>query len=228
MTEAVNQRRGFKHRRRWSCTGSTDIYGALDLGTNNCRLLVARPAANGFRVIDAFSRIVRLGEGLMQNGRLSEAAMLRTIDALKVCARKMEKRRVTQARAVATEACRKARNCRDFAERVKQQTGIELEIISNSEEAALGFYGCTPLLDATVPNALVFDIGGGSTEVSWLKIGAATAGRRPCGLPRPELVDCCSVPHGVVSFAERYGGVEVSAEAYAGMVDEVVDRKSVV
>src|SRR5215469_8633247 len=63
-----------------------DIYAALDLGTNNCRLLVARGAASGFRVIDAFSRIVRLGEGLSATGQLSEPAMLRTLEALRICA----------------------------------------------------------------------------------------------------------------------------------------------
>ncbi|MEX2408454.1 MAG: Ppx/GppA family phosphatase, partial [Rhodovibrionaceae bacterium] len=138
-----------------------EVYAALDLGTNNCRLLVARPLPDGFRVIDAFSRIVRLGEGLGQSGRLSEAAMNRTVEALKVCAKKMQRRGVTRARAVATEACRRAANCGAFLHRVERETGIRLEIITSSEEASLAMFGCAPLLDHAVPSALVFDIGGG-------------------------------------------------------------------
>ena len=128
----VNGRRSLARRRVKPRCRAEDVYAALDLGTNNCRLLIARPAGEGFRVIDAFSRIVRLGEGLSQNGRLSEAAMTRTIDALRVCARKIRRRRVTTGRAVATEACRRAGNCDSFVERVRQETGLELEIISNS------------------------------------------------------------------------------------------------
>ena len=112
-----------------------EVYAALDLGTNNCRLLIAVPAAEGFRVIDAFSRIVRLGEGLGVSGRLSEAAMARTLEALQICAAKMRRRGVTQVRAVATEACRRAANCDAFLDRVARETGIELEIIANNEEA---------------------------------------------------------------------------------------------
>ena len=176
-------------------------------------------------MIDAFSRIVRLGEGLSQNGRLSEAAMTRTIDALRVCARKIRRRRVTTGRAVATEACRRAHNCDIFVERVKQETGLELEIISNSEEATLGLYGCTPLLDPALPGAIIFDIGGGSTEVSWLRVHAepACSLRRPVArsTPRPSLEGWFSVPTGVVTLAERYGGIDVTGAAYEAMIDEM-------
>jgi len=239
LTNALARRAGFVRRRGKSGLRSRDVYAALDLGTNNCRLLIARPAASGFRVIDAFSRIVRLGEGLAQTACLSEAAMSRAIDALRICARKMERRRVTSGRAVATEACRRARNGDVFAERVRRETGLELEIISNSEEATLGLYGCTPLLDPAVPNALIFDIGGGSTEVSWLAqdgpgpgqtaAPCAQAGPLPCAqagpLPgargAPALVDWCSLPLGVVTLAEHYGGLEVTRDTYAAMVAEV-------
>src|SRR5262249_29695129 len=144
-------------------------FAALDLGTNNCRLLVARPApassGSGFRVVDAFSRIVRLGEGLEATGALSEAAMERTLDALKACAGKIAQRRVCAARSVATEACRRAVNCGEFLGRVRDEVGIELEIISTAEEARLVVSGCAPLLHPRLPYALVFDIGGGSTEI---------------------------------------------------------------
>ena len=207
--------------------GYREVYAALDLGTNNCRLLVARPVRDGFRVIDAFSRIVRLGEGLSNSGRLTEPAIARTLEALRICAGKMERRGVTQARAVATEACRRARNCEHFVARARQETGVALEIISNSEEASLGLYGCTPLLAAERPYAIIFDIGGGSTEVSWLRVrrNGKGNGRRndKGGWPwlEPEILEWCSLPIGVVTLAERYGGYDISAAAYAAMIDEV-------
>jgi exopolyphosphatase/guanosine-5'-triphosphate,3'-diphosphate pyrophosphatase len=194
--------------------GGRDTYAALDLGTNNCRLLVARGAGRGFRVIDAFSRIVRLGEGLAASGMLSEAAMARTIEALKVCAGKIVHRRVTRARYVATEACRRAANCRDFVARVHADTGILIEIISSDEEARLVVAGCAPLLDRRVPYALVFDIGGGSTEVVWLRVPADPA-------LAPAVEGFLSLPQGVVTLSDRYGGREVSRETYAAMAEEV-------
>jgi len=191
-----------------------DIYAALDLGTNNCRLLVARGTGRGFRVIDAFSRIVRLGEGLASSGVLSEAAMARTIEALKVCAAKVEQRRVTQARYVATEACRRAANCAEFINRVHCDTGIQIEIISSDEEARLVVAGCAPLLDRQVPYALVIDIGGGSTELAWLKLA------RDSSVP-PHLLGGVSVPHGVVTMTDRYGGRLVEPATYAAMIEEM-------
>jgi exopolyphosphatase / guanosine-5'-triphosphate,3'-diphosphate pyrophosphatase len=191
-----------------------ETYAALDLGTNNCRLLVARGAGRGFRVIDAFSRIVRLGEGLTATGMLSEAAMSRTLEALKVCARKVAHRGVTQARYVATEACRRAGNCAEFLERVRAGTGIAIEIISTDEEARLVVAGCAPLLDRNVPHALVFDIGGGSTELVWLSVPRDTRAM-------PRVQGFISLPHGVVTLSDRYGGREVTPETYAAMVTEM-------
>jgi exopolyphosphatase/guanosine-5'-triphosphate,3'-diphosphate pyrophosphatase len=198
--------------------GRREVYAALDLGTNNCRLLVACPAGSGFRVVDAYSRIVRLGEGLSATGRLSEAAMARTIKALGACAEKMRQRGVTRARAVATEACRRAANCNLFVARVHGATGIELEIISNSEEASLALHGCAPLLSPERSHALVFDIGGGSTEVSWLEVVPdQTWPSRPAVRP----LAWHSVPIGVVTLAEGYGGRDIPAKTYRRMVEEV-------
>ena len=188
-------------------------YAALDLGTNNCRLLVARPARGGFRVVDAFSRIVRLGEGLSTTGALSEAAMARTIEALKVCAGKIGQRKVTAGRYVATEACRRAENCNEFIDRVRDEIGIELEIISTGEEARLVVAGCAPLLHPRIPHALVFDIGGGSTEIVWLRRHGSRYGV-------PEILGSVSLPFGVVTFTERFGGIEVSPAIYRAMVAE--------
>lgn len=203
-------------------------YGAIDLGTNNCRLLIARPRGKGFQVVDAFSRIVRLGEGLAESGQLSDAAMARTLEALEVCASRLRRRGVTQVRAVATEACRRASNCDSFVAQVYQDTGIRLEVISNREEVGLAADGCVPLLNAAVPHALIFDIGGGSTEISWLRVTPGE--RRERGRKRvahTQLADWCSMPFGVVNFAERYDCREVKPETYESMVAEVAQQAAV-
>ncbi len=192
-------------------TARAPTYAAIDLGTNNCRMLIARPDDAGFRVVDAFSRIVRLGEGLGETGALSEASMARTISALHICARKMRRRGVARARSIATEACRQASNCDDFLDRVAAETGITFEVISRREEAGLALAGCVPLLDDDARRALVFDIGGGSTELVWL--------RRDGAAPN-EIIGWTSLPCGVVSLSERYGGDRVTADDYAAMVDD--------
>ena len=167
-------------------------YAALDLGTNNCRLLIARPQGDGFAVVDAFSRIVRLGEGLAGSGRLSDAAIDRTLAALRVCADKLKRRNVALARSVATEACRRAANGEEFIARVHAETGIHLHIISAEEEARLAVLGCHALLEPGEGPALVFDIGGGSTEL--VLIDTATT--------VPSVLDWHSAPWGVVSLTE--------------------------
>ncbi len=174
--------------------GPASRYAALDLGTNNCRLLIAQPTAEGFTVIDAFSRIVRLGEGLAATGRLSDAAMDRAISALSVCADKLRRRHVALVRSVATEACRRAINGRAFIRRVYDETGIALEIITPEQEARLAVMGCHALLEPGEGQALIFDIGGGSTELVLIETSDATAA--------PRVLDWFSVPWGVVSLTE--------------------------
>ena len=171
-------------------------YGALDLGTNNCRLLVARPTEDGFVVVDAFSRVVRLGEGLAASGRISDAAIDRALGALSICADKLIRRRVSLARSVATEACRRAANGREFVERVYRETGIALDIIAPEEEARLAMLGCHRLLEPGDGPALIFDIGGGSTELVLVDTdGNAT----------PRIKSWWSAPWGVVSLTESEG-----------------------
>lgn len=185
------------------------VFGALDLGTNNCRLLVARPQGQGFRVVDAFSRIVRLGEGISATGRLSEAAVERAIEALKICARKMQHRGVTHMRNVATEACRQAANGEDFVARVARETGLALDIIPPAEEARLSVLGCQALLDPACRRAIVFDIGGGSTEMTWIATNRGAA---------PKILGWTSVPFGVVSLSEMFEAADrVTPETYAKM-----------
>ncbi len=181
-------------------------FAAIDLGTNNCRLLIARPQGEHFVVIDAFSRVVRLGEGLAQTGQLSQAAMDRTMAALHVCAEKLRRRNVHLARSVATEACRRAGNGADFIEQVRQETGIALDIISAEEEARLAVMGCHILLEQGEGPALIFDIGGGSTELVLIE-------NRP-GQPF-RIHDWQSVPWGVVSLTETCEAEGASAEARA-------------
>lgn len=175
------------------------VYAALDLGTNNCRLLVARPREEGFKVIDAFSRTVRLGEGLSAHGALTDEAMDRAIEALKVCAQKMRRRGVTRAHCIATEACRTASNGLQFIERAEKETGLTFEVISTAQEARFAAAGCAPLLDRKCEKALVFDIGGGSTELIWLDLLPLNEGQ-----PEPEIAAWTSIPFGVVTLAEHY------------------------
>ena len=187
-------------------------YGALDLGTNNCRLLIARPADAGFVVVDAFSRVVRLGEGLASSGRLSDAAMDRALSALSVCADKLRRRRVSIARSVATEACRRAVNGRDFVQRVHRETGIALDIIAPQEEARLAMLGCHRLLEPGDGPALIFDIGGGSTELVLVDTDGDAV---------PRIKSWWSAPWGVVSLTESEGrdhhGEEEHLAAYVPM-----------
>ncbi|GAA4043938.1 Ppx/GppA phosphatase family protein [Parerythrobacter jejuensis] len=168
-------------------------YAALDLGTNNCRLLIARPSGENFTVIDAFSRVVKLGEGLANSGRLSDEAMDRALGALKVCSEKLRRRNVHLARSVATEACRRAENGAHFINRVRDETGIMLDIISAQEEARLAVLGCHVLLEQGHGPAVIFDIGGGSTELVLIEPGEGAV---------PRILDWQSVPWGVVSLTD--------------------------
>jgi exopolyphosphatase/guanosine-5'-triphosphate,3'-diphosphate pyrophosphatase len=185
-------------------------FAAIDVGTHNCRMLIAhaRPPKH-FRIIEAFSRSVRLGEGLESAGRLSEAAMARALAALTLCAHRMHAQGVVRARAVATEACRRAENGVEFLDRVAAETGIVLEPISPQEEAELTLAGCLGLLDPAFEHALLFDIGGGSTEIVWVR-------QRPPLPPRLEALK--SLPVGVVTFAERFGLQTINAATYERMV----------
>src|SRR6478752_3252186 len=202
------------------------VYGALDLGTNNCRLLVARPSRRGFLVIDAFSRIIRLGEGVLRSGRLSDAAMSRTVDALRVCSDKMRRRGVSRSRLIATEACRIAANSGEFIDRVRRDTGLSLEIVSRETEAKLAVSGCASLIDRNCDWALVFDIGGGSSELIWLDLTRMDRPWRHSIYDRLEVQSCIagwtSLPIGVVNLAERHGGREVGRENYEAMVSDVM------
>ncbi len=208
--------------------GRAPVYGALDLGTNNCRLLLARPSRRGFRVVDAFSRIIRLGEGVSQSGILSDAAMNRTIDALRICAQKLERAATHRARLVATEACRSATNSSHFLVRVKSELGLDIEVLTPEEEATLAVAGCATLIDTTVDYALVFDIGGGSSELVWIDL-RRISGSGPQAASR--IVDSVrrgngqavwtSLPVGVVTLAERFGGCEVTPAIFEAMVSYV-------
>jgi exopolyphosphatase/guanosine-5'-triphosphate,3'-diphosphate pyrophosphatase len=190
-------------------------YGALDLGTNNCRLLIARPNDGGFTVIDAFSRIVRLGDGLSQTGKLSDESMDRAVGALSVCADKLRRRNVSLSRSVATEACRRAANGRKFVERVREETGIALEIIEPAEEARLAMLGCHKLLEPGDGPALIFDIGGGSTELVLIDQISGV----------PQIRSWWSAPWGVVSLTESEGREAIEGEdrvkAYKRMRERV-------
>jgi exopolyphosphatase/guanosine-5'-triphosphate,3'-diphosphate pyrophosphatase len=206
--------RGADRRRGNGRRGRGPFYAALDLGTNNCRLLIAEPAGDTFRVVDSFSRIVRLGEGIAQSGRLGEAAMDRAVGALRVCAEKLDLRPMAGTRLIATQACRVAENGGAFLERVRNELGLELEIVDRRTEARLAAEGCFSLLDREAEGAVLFDIGGGSSEIVWLD---RRKHHRRGGLMRAWV----SLPVGVVTLAERHGGIDVDGDTFEAMVDEV-------
>ncbi|MDE1992588.1 MAG: Ppx/GppA family phosphatase [Rhizobiaceae bacterium] len=194
-----------------------DLYAALDLGTNNCRLLIAQPTRPGqFRVVDAFSRIVRLGEGLGASGRLSNDAMDRAVEALRICAAKLKTRDIKRMRLIATEACRAADNGEAFLARVTEETGLQLEIIDRETEARLAVSGCSSLVGPEARSVVLFDIGGGSSEIAVIRIGENRSSRLA-----NHITHWTSLPVGVVTLSERHGGRDVTPDLFEVMVREV-------
>ena len=223
------KREAVRRAPRPSGQGRSNLYAALDLGTNNCRLLVATPRPRGdFRVVDAFSRIVRLGEGLAASGRLSDAAMDRAVEALRVCASKLGSRPVRKFRLIATEACRRAENGETFISRVRETTGLELEIVDRQTEARLAVSGCGVLVDRQAKGAVLFDIGGGSSELSLLDMRRVNKrngrGRKRGRRPADAIAAWTSLPLGVVTLSEKHGGGRaVTRHVFENMVEEVMD-----
>ena len=197
---------GLDHRR--------PLFAAIDLGTSNCRLLIGTPTAGGFRVVDSFSRVVRLGEGLHDTGRLSTAAMDRAIAALHGCAARLARRPVRAHRAVATEACRRAGNGAEFLRRVQVETGLDIAVITPREEAQLALESCLPLLQGA-RRALLFDIGGGSTELAWVRVD---------GRDGAELIGYASMPAGVITLAEQFGPVACTPAGFEAMTAHVAEQ----
>ena len=196
----VKKKGGRRRRRR----KKLPVYAALDLGTNNCRLLVARPQGDRFRVIDSYSKVVRLGQGLSATGRLSDKSMDSALEALKASAQKMASRKVTRWRCVATQATRQAENCDEFLQRVKDEAGMTLEVISPRVEARLSVMGCLNLIDTKKDVVLVIDIGGGSTEISWVDVRRLRNMGEIRRVHRPPISAWASLPVGVVSLSEQF------------------------
>ncbi len=208
-----------------------DLYAALDLGTNSCRMLIAQPKGNQFHVVDSFSKSVQLGHGLESSGRLSRSSMQRTVQALRICQSKLEKHEVARMRLVATEACRRARNAGQFISVVREETGLELEIIQPEEEARLAVVSCAPLVSTKTEQLLVVDIGGGSTELVWIDLTRVPRMERPkaimrlhAGFAMPEtpfpaarVVDWISVPLGVATLREQFSDVADDSARFALM-----------
>ncbi|MEQ8920633.1 MAG: Ppx/GppA phosphatase family protein [Roseovarius sp.] len=207
------------------------LYAALDLGTNSCRMLIARPKGGQFSVVDSFSKSVQLGSGLEKTGRLSRASIYRTIQALRVCQQKLKRNKVVKMRLVATEACRRAANGREFMDRVYRETGLRLEIIQPQQEAQLAVVSCAPLVSPKTEQLLVVDIGGGSTKLVWIDLtdvppqGRARAIMRmhggfdlpDDGGPRARVVDWISVPLGVATLRDQFRDVEDDSARFALM-----------
>jgi exopolyphosphatase/guanosine-5'-triphosphate,3'-diphosphate pyrophosphatase len=189
-------------------------YAAIDLGTNNCRLLIAAPTRDGFRVLDSFSRIVRLGEGLQASGRLGDEAMERAMTALRCCATRLARRELRGLRAIATEACRRAANGPAFLARIRAETGLPIATVSTREEAELALESCAPLLAGEGRRALLFDIGGGSTELAWVRLGEGA----------PRVIGHVSLPIGIITLAEQYGRAALNGAGFAAMVADMAAR----
>ncbi|NVK16400.1 MAG: Ppx/GppA family phosphatase [Rhodobacteraceae bacterium] len=207
------------------------LYAALDLGTNSCRMLIAQPKGSGIHVVDSFSKSVQLGAGLERTGRLSRSSMARTIQALRICQQKLKRNKVKRMRLVATEACRRAKNARDFIRQVKRETGLTLEIIQPEEEARLAVISCAPLVSTKTEQLLVVDIGGGSTELVWIDVSSVPRRDRPAAImrlhngfhptespfPAAKVVDWISVPLGVATLRDQFNDVEDDAARFALM-----------
>ena len=209
---------------------SVQLYAALDLGTNSCRMLIAQPRGSQFQVLDSFSKTVQLGAGLEASGKLSRASMARTIQALRICQKKIEKHNVTRMRLVATEACRRARNAREFIRQVRRETGLSLEVIQPEEEARLAVISCAPLVSTRTEQLLVVDIGGGSTELVWIDLSAVPPEDRPRAImrlhsgfvqtgdaPSARVVDWISVPLGVATLKDQFADVDDDGARFALM-----------
>lgn len=219
----AKEKRAVKNRKSNDSPSSEgDVYAALDLGTNNCRLLIATPIYHAgemwpaLKILDSYSRIVRLGEGLGTSGDLSEDAMQRTLKALKVCRSKLNKYPKAHVRFIATEACRRAENARAFLQQVEDEMNMTIEIITNEEEAGLAFYGCSSLLVSHARKALTFDIGGGSTEFMWAQ--------RTEDDTLPEIIGWNSIPYGVMNLSEQFGGTAFTEMYFDEIVDKLATR----
>ncbi len=210
--------------------GPAPLYAALDLGTNSCRMLIAQSKGSQFTVVDSFSKTVQLGAGLEASGRLSRASMTRTIQALRICQKKLEKHNVRRMRLVATEACRRARNAKEFIRQVKRETGLALEVIPAEEEARLAVISCAPLVERTTEQLLVVDIGGGSTELVWIDLSAVAPEEKSRSImrlrngfasdgdgPAAQVIDWISVPLGVATLKDQFIDVEDDAARFALM-----------
>jgi len=184
---------------RTSARSRAPLYAALDLGTNNCRMLIAAPDGDGgLRVVDGYSRIVRLGEGVTHTGRLSDEAMARAYQALTACAQRIEARGPVAVGCVATQACRAASNGQTFLNRIKTDLGLDFQIIGSEEEAQLAVLGCASLIEPEPEYTLIVDIGGGSTELSWVCSKDVLAD--PLKAP---ILAWGTAPLGVVTLAEE-------------------------
>lgn len=190
-------------------------FAAIDLGTNSCRLVIATPTPSSFRIVETFSKVTRLGEGIINDNELSRPAIRRTVSALKVCAGVLEEYApIYRSRFVATAACRRAKNCAEFISAVEKETGLKIEIISSQEEARLAVVGCIPLLSRNIKRALIFDIGGGSTEISLARV--TNSGKT-------FIEGYVSLPYGVVTVSEAFPGNEMTDLAYDTIIERTQD-----
>lgn len=166
------------------------VFASIDLGTNTVRLLVVTGNSKGFTTLHSNQLITRLGEGLSHSGILKDIAMERTIKAVLDFKREASKYSPFAIWVAATSAVREAKNRNEFIEKIREVTGLELEVIPWEEEARRTLLGVFSGLDGNIKKAIVFDIGGGSTEY------ILTVDKR--------LVKSVGTALGVVHLSEKY------------------------
>ena len=167
----------------------TERVAIIDLGSNSVRLIIMQIYSNSaYNLVYQQKEIVRLSEGLDPAALLQPAAMQRTINTLKLFAKRCEMFKTDKILAFATAAVRLAQNSTEFSAKVQEETGITLKVIDGVTEALFGFLGTINTID--ISDALLFDLGGGSLELTLIKNRA--------------IVSSVSLPFGSVTTTERF------------------------
>lgn len=189
---------------------TAEYLAAIDLGTRNCRLIIAKHHGGQIEIVDLFSRFVCLGEGVAQSRRLGRKAMERTITVLKQCAKRLSHYPNVVFSGVTTDAVRRAENAQSFLRRVARETGLKLEMIDEKEEAYYEVLGCARVLDMRKKRHIIFDIGGGSSEIILCSLDQEK---------RVRIDEMLSLPYGVVNLYESVD--KLTFTSYTSIVEEV-------
>lgn len=188
-------------------------FAAIDLGSRNCRTIVGcQSKAGAFEYIETYSKSVSLADGVAASKKLSRKSMDRTIEALAFCSKVLSRYAGLTYLAVATDAMRRAENASVFIKRVKRELGLIISIITPQEEAYYAALGCIEVLSLETEIFVVFDIGGGSSEIALC---------RQKSDKDIELIDSLSIPYGVINLLESKDHLTFSG--YSNLVQKISD-----